>query len=68
MTLFYGAVHCVLLLYSIEQSAKILLEEPEILEVFRTEYLIASLGRQAQILGAADSLIARRAIDKLTLS
>ncbi|MCY7370182.1 MAG: hypothetical protein LH479_04760 [Polaromonas sp.] len=67
MTLFYGAVHCVMLLYPIEQSAEILLEGPEILEVFRTEYLIASLSRQEQILAAVDSLIARRAIDELTL-
>ena len=45
MTLFYDAVHCVLLLYSIEESAKILLDEPEILEIFKTKYLIASLAR-----------------------
>ena len=68
MTLFYDAVHCVLLLYSIEESAKILLDEPEILEIFKTKYLIASLARQEQILAAVDSLIARRAIDELTLS
>ena len=68
MTLFYAAVHCVLLNYSISESAKILIEEPEILEVFRTESLIASLTRQVQILVAVDSLIARSAIDELTLS